>query len=264
MTFIELLCFFLTGILTGLLSGLLGIGGGLIVVPALLFLFQHFTPQLAYPVHMAAGTSFAIMIITSISSTWHHQRYGGVIWPLYQKLLPAMVLGTLSGVVIANFLEGSIIKILFGFFLLFVAVRMSLLIQPKPTRTLPGRLGLSLFGYGVGLKSGMFGVGGGTLTVPFLTRCNVPMRQASGTSTICSFTIALVGTLGFIISGLRHPAQQAGFTGYIYWPAFFGVALGSLLSTPLGTYLAQVLPVNITKRIFAVLLLFVALRLIIY
>ncbi len=262
MLIIDILLYVTTGCLAGLLAGLFGLGGGIIVVPSLLFIFHflHFANFLA--MHMAAGTSLAIMLVTTGISTWEYHKRGGVMWSVYFRMLPGIILGTAGGVIIASFLDGKFLKIAFGLFLIIVSVQLFKLVPPKPQRTLPKAFGLNFFGLAVGAKSGMLGVGGGTLTVPFLTWCNMPLRNASGTSTICGFTIAIIGTLGFIISGILSKHQLQGALGYIYWPAFFGVSLGSMFTTSFGVRLSQTINADIAKRLFALLLFAVAFRLI--
>ncbi len=260
----HLILYLITGIVAGFLSGTFGIGGGIVVVPSLIFLFHLFNMQHFNAVHMAAGTSLAIMIITTSVASWRHNNYGGIMWPVYLRMIPGIIVGTIGGVLVASQLDGHIIKILFGLFLLFVSFRMFLLVKPHPDRKLPDDFLLNCFSVVVGAKSGLLGVGGGTLTVPFLTRCNIPLRIASGTSTICGLTIAVVGTIGFIIAGWHRTLQPAFSFGYIYWPAFFAVAFGSVLSEPLGASLAQKLPVDLGKRCFAVILFLVGLRLILF
>jgi len=251
----------LVGILAGLLSGMLGIGGGVVVVPGLAFVFAHLAVMHGFAMHMAEGTSLSVMIITAISSIYAHHKRGNVLWSVFLRLLPGILIGVICGVMLAGYLPARILKIIFGFFVLLMAFRMFLLIKSKPTRKLPGCYWLSLVAFLIGGKSGLLGIGGGAITIPFLTYCNIPMRKASGTSIACTLPIATAGTISFAIMGFNVVVIPHSI-GYVYLPAFFGVASMSLLFAPIGAALSSKIDVSLVKRIFAVLLFVVGIKMI--
>ena len=181
-------------------------------------------------------------------------------WSVFRRLVPGIVLGVIFGVVCASALEGPMLRRLFAVFLLVIAGRMFMLVAPKPGRKLPSTPKLSLFALAVGAKSGLFGVGGGMLTVPFLLRHNFSMRQATGLSAACTLVIACCGSLGFLIAGWGETSGLVYSSGYIYWPAFFGISLASIIFAPLGVRVAEYLPIKVAKRLFALLLLIIGLR----
>lgn len=260
---LYILLYPLIGAITGLLSGMLGIGGGVVVVPGLALVFAHLALMQGVSMHMAEGTSLAVMIITALSSMRVHHSHKNVLWPVVLRLLPGMLIGVIVGASFASVMPTYILEILFGLFVLFIAVQMFLLIKPKATRKLPRWSGLSLAAFLIGGKSGLLGIGGGSITIPFLIYCNVPMRKASGTSIACTLPIAIFGTLSFMISGwnvINIPYSL----GYVYLPAFFSVAIMSLLFAPIGARLSLLINVSIIKRIFAILLFFAGIKMVLF
>ncbi|MDA8362993.1 MAG: sulfite exporter TauE/SafE family protein [Gammaproteobacteria bacterium] len=251
----------LVGTAAGTIAGLLGIGGGFIIVPALLFVFhnQGFAPDLA--AHMAIGTSLATIVPTSLSSLLAHHRRGAVQWPVFRLLAPGIILGALAGSMVAGMLHGRVLHAVFGLFASIAAVQLILNRPPAPHRQLPHRLGMIGAGSFIGAVSGITGIGGGSLTVPFLLWCNVGVRQAVATSAACGFPIAVSGTLGFVASGWHDSGLPAWSTGSVYWPAVLVIAAASVTFAQLGARLAHRLPVKLLKRIFAGFLVFMSIKL---
>lgn len=252
--------YFLLGTVAGLVAGLLGVGGGLIIVPALIFLLAMQGIDPAHIVHIAIGTSLATIVITSISSTWAHHRHGAVQWPVFARLSPGIVIGALMGAVIADYMSATILRRVFGVFELLVAVQMLSGARPSAHRVMPARAGMFGAGGLIGAISSVVGIGGGTMTVPFLLLCNVSIRQAVATSAACGLPIAIAGASGYIITGWNESAMPEWSSGYIYWPAFAGIVLMSIFFAPLGAYLAHRLPVLYLKRVFALLLFAIGIR----
>ncbi|MFO8025283.1 sulfite exporter TauE/SafE family protein [Thiohalophilus sp.] len=254
------LLYLLLGIFAGVAAGLLGIGGGLIIVPVLVFIFQQQQFASEVIVHLAVGTSLATIVLTSISSVRSHHQHGAVLWPVFVRMAPAIVLGALLGSVVADWMPTRVLKWVFAFFELTVATQMMLAYRPNPQRKLPNWPGLSLAGSLIGAVSAIVGIGGGTMTVPFLVWCNVAMRKAVATAAACGLPIALAGATGFIINGWNEPGLPAWSSGYVYWPAFIGIVATSVLFAPLGARLAHRLPAARLKRIFALLLYVLGIR----
>ncbi len=258
--FLEWFSYLLLGAFAGTVAGLLGVGGGLIIVPVLVVVFSRhqFPPELI--IHMAVGTSLASIMMTSISSTWAHHKHAAVIWPLFWRLVPGIIIGTFIGAAVADLMKADSLRIFFGVFELLVALQMAMNIKPAPHRQLPSKLGTGLAATGIGGISAIVGIGGGTLTVPFLVWCNTTMHKAVATSAACGLPIALAGTLAYTITGLNEANLPDGAIGYIYWPAFIGIVITSMLFAPLGAKLAHRLPVNVLKKVFAVLLVVLGVR----
>lgn len=252
--------YFLTGALAGTLSGLLGIGGGLLVVPALAFIYQHQHFNNRDIMQMAAGTSLAIMVITTSRSLLSHLHHKIEFWPVYSQLLPGVIVGTILGVSLAHFVHSNVLRIIFGIFVILVALKMFFLKSVNAQRQLPRKSAMASIGAIIGGKSGLLGVGGGALTVPFLTYCNVPMRQAVVISIATGMTVAAIGAVGYAIVGHGVIGRPDWSTGYIYWPAWLGVAAGSVLFAPLGARLSHVMPVPLLKKLFGVLLVVIGVK----
>jgi len=259
----SLLLYLAVGAFAGFVAGLLGVGGGLIIVPALVFGFRAHGLAEANIVHLAIGTSLATIVATSASSMWAHHRHGAVRWPVFRRLTSGLVAGALLGAAIADLMPSQKLRIFFGVFELLVAVQMALQLQAAPYRELPGVVGMSATGTVIGGLSAVVGIGGGTLTVPFLTWCNVSIRQAVATSSACGFPIAIAGALGYVIAGWNEADQPALSSGYVYWPAFGGIVAASMLLAPFGAKMAHRLPTVILRRVFAGFLALLGIRMLI-
>lgn len=251
--------YLIIGAIAGIMSGLFGIGGGVVVIPALSTVFAHSTtiPH-AYSMQMAVGTSLAIMIFTAASALYAHHKRKGVRWDMFWNMLPGLIIGSIIGAIIAHFLPSSYLRIIFGVFLVLVSFR---LIINKPITGKEKGLSLRVIRISsllIGMLSSLLGVGGGTLLVPFLLRCQLDMREAAGTSIACGLSIGIVATVSFMIAGLSSLQHAPLSTGYIYWPAFLGVAIASILLAPLGAVLAHRLPKELLKRVFGWFLLLMA------
>lgn len=248
------------GAFAGTLAGLFGIGGGLIIVPVLIFSFgaQGFSPEIT--AHMAVGTSLATIVFTSLSSIRSHHGHGAIRWDVFRPMAVGIIAGALVGAWTAALLSGAALELIIGAFVILVGIKMLLDVNPKPGRNVPGHIGLGVTGAGVGWASAIFGIGGGTLTVPYLSWCNVKMQQAVGTSAACGLPIAVAGALGSAWAGWAQPALPEYSLGFIYLPALIGIILTSVLFARVGANLAHRLNAKVLKRVFAILLLLVGLR----
>lgn len=250
----ELLLYPVLGILAGLIAGLLGVGGGIVIVPVLIYTFTALGYSPDVLTHMAVGTSLATIVITSTGSVFQHHSKGFVLWPILLWLSVGLVIGALLGAQIADLLRGRVLQILFGGFALVIAWQMIKGAKPAPSRTLPGPKGLAGAGLVIGTISTIFGIGGGSLTVPFLVWCNVKMQSAVGTSSAGGMPIAAAGALGFVWTGWHHPALPDYSLGYVYLPALFGIGISSIIFAQIGARWTHRLPATTLKKIFAVLL----------
>lgn len=251
------------GVIAGFVAGLLGVGGGLIIVPVLILIFQsnNFTPQVI--IHLAIGTSLATIIFTSLSSVYaHHFTHKAVRWDIVKKLTPGIIIGALAGAVVADLIAARPLQRFFGFFELFVAFQMALNIKPHAARILPQNLGMTTAGTGIGTVSSIVGIGGGTLTVPFLAWCNIKMQQAVATSSACGFPIAVAGCAGYILTGWNESGLPEYSIGYIYWPAFLAIVVSSMVFAPAGAWLAHRLSPEKLKRAFSFVLFILGIKMI--
>ncbi|KAB0665429.1 sulfite exporter TauE/SafE family protein [Oryzomonas japonica] len=242
----------------GILAGLLGVGGGLVIVPMLTFLFTAQQLPAAYILHLALGTSLATIMFTSVSSMRAHHGRKAVDWGVVRRITPGILAGTFLGSWLASHLSTGFLKGFFVAFLYYVALQMLLDIKPKAQRQLPGVVGTSGVGSLIGGVSSLVGIGGGTMTVPFLLWCNVPMRNAIGTSAAVGFPIALAGAVGYAVNGLSAAALPSYSIGFVYLPALAAVACASFATAPLGAKLAHSLPIPKLKKFFALLLVAMA------
>jgi uncharacterized membrane protein YfcA len=250
------------GLVVGFVAGLLGVGGGLIIVPVLIMLLHTHGQAVGMEPQLALGTSLATILFTSLSSVRAHHRRGAVEWPLVRCIAPGIVLGTLAGAALAARMPATVLKIFFVVFLFYAAIQMWLDFKPAPQRGLPGRIGTSLAGGVIGVVSSWVGIGGGTLSVPFMLWHNVPLHRAIATSAAIGFPIAFAGAAGYVLGGWTASGLPAGSLGFVYLPALAGIVLGSVLTAPLGARTAHRLPVRPLKRVFALLLFTLALRMV--
>ncbi len=257
---ITLFSYLAAGLMSGLLAGLFGVGGGLIIVPTLIYIFKMQGLPATLFTHLAVGTSLSIITITSISSIHSHHQHGAVRWPLFALLAPGLVFGVCLGVVTAGQLSGPTLQRLIGLFALAVAIQMLLKLQPRAQRQLPAGPVVTSVGGIIGYCSALFGIGGGSLTVPFLTWNNVRMQEAVATSAACGLPIALFGALTNIWQGWHHADLPLYSSGFVYWPAFAGIALTSTFAARWGARLAHRLSPERLRQAFGVMLALIGLQ----
>jgi uncharacterized membrane protein YfcA len=236
------------GCVSGILSGLLGIGGGIVIVP---FLAWHFSRS-GFPdslvMIMAVATSLATIIVTSVSAAGAHLRRGAVDWAAVRTLTPGILLGAVAGSFIANLLPIRAFKLFFAGFLLVVAGRM--LRQSGQATAMSaqaaGHAGFGWAGLIIGALSSALGIGGGSLSVPFLLRRGVPALEAVGISSACGFPIAVAGTAAYVALSWRLADLPPWSLGYVYLPALAGILLTSVAFAPVGAHFAHRWP---TRRL---------------
>ena len=243
------------GLGTGFLAGLLGIGGGMLMVPFLTLVISGRGVPSDLAVKVAIATSMATIMFTSLASVRAHHRRGAVRWDLAKRLAPGIVAGSLvASMGIFALLKGSSLAVFFGIFVGFSATQMLLGRKPKASRQMPGTKGQLAAGSVIGLLSGLVGAGGGFVSVPFMTWCNVSIHNAVATSAALGFPIAMANVIGYVISGQNLPNLPAYSLGYVWLPGLLVIALGSVLTAPLGARAAHSLPIARLKRIFSFML----------
>jgi uncharacterized membrane protein YfcA len=249
-----LLVYVAIGAFIGFFAGMLGMGGGGIQVPltTLAFAAQGFPRE--HMLHVALGTAMATVIFTSVSSLRAHDRHKAVNWDVLRRLIPGIVVGTGLGTVIARHIPTFPLAVIFTAFVLYMASSMLFNWKPKPTRRLPGPVGLFVVGAVIGVCSALAAMGGATLTIPFLVFCNVPFHTAIGTASAVGFPIAVVGSIGYLVNGWSAAGLPAHSVGFIYLPALVGFTVGSIGLAPIGARLAHRTSERSLKRIFAVVI----------
>ncbi len=249
--------FIIAGAFAGLSAGLFGVGGGMIIVPVLVWIFTayDFSPEVV--THLAIGTSLATIAVTSISSLTAHNKRGGVRWEVWRSMALGLVIGGLIGAGIADMIDGDMLQVIIGIGALLMALKMLFLSnKEQPDRQLPPTSVQFSAGTGIGMASSIFGIGGGSLTVPFLNWAGLSMKQSIGTSAACGLPIALAGAIGFAWFGQDVVDLPKGTLGFIHISGFIFISVASFAMAKVGAKLAHVLPALILKRAFGVLLLF--------
>ena len=251
----------LVGMLSGFLAGLLGIGGGLIIVPALLLIFPYQGLAAAAVTHTAIATSLATVVVTSLIAAYSHHRHGAVDWSIFRKMAPGLFSGALIGALATTRLPGEALRVIFGLFALAAAVQIGLQLQPTARGRIPAVPGLAGVGIVIGIISALVGVGGGTMIVPFLRWSAVKMQRAVATSSAGGFPIAAGACVGFsLVDGFAGGSAMANST--IYWPAALWIAAASLITVPLGAQFTHRISILSLSKIFALILGIIGLRLI--
>lgn len=252
MSVYEILALYcLLGAFAGIAAGLLGVGGGLIIVPVLIAIWQSSSFEYSHLMQLAIGTSLATIVLTSLSSIRAHHKRNSVRWDIFWRLMPGILLGTWLGALLASKLPGDILKYIFGIFELLVAMQMAFAVRPAAHRTLPGFVGMSTVGTIIGSVSAIIGIGGGTMTVPFLTWCNVVIQRAVGTSAACGLPISIGGAFSYLALGWGDPDLPDWSAGFVYGPALAGIAVTSIVFAPIGARLAHRMSKTNLKRVFA-------------
>lgn len=268
---IYILYYLAAGTLAGLLAGLFGIGGGMIIVPALIYIFKAQGIPEAALTHVGIGTSLATIIITSISSLRAHNSKDAVNWSVWKRMAPGLVMGSLIGAGVASVIHGNSLQATIGVGAFLVGLKMLFMknkaLEENNFSKLPSPVGQTSLGGFIGIVSAIFGIGGGTLTVPILSYYGLKIQHAVGTSAACGLPIAAAGAIGFLVFGQLvdtsvKEALPNGVIGFVHMYAFICVSLASFFAAPIGAKLAHKLPAATLKKAFAVLLLIVGLKLV--
>lgn len=254
----------MVGTCSGFLGGLLGIGGGIVIVPALILLFGTFgllSEQIA--TLAALATSLACIVFTSLSAAYTQYRSGKIDWPVARRWGPFLVLGSLFAGIVASHLPVATLRTCIGLFLIFVAVVMLTSWKPAPSRPFPGLFGSAIAGWVGGLISGIAGIGGGNVIVPSLIFFNVPVHRATATSSALGVPIAVAGFVGYLLAAWQAGPNSGGsdmLWGYLYWPAFIALTLPAIVMAPIGVKVAHRIDPLPLRRVFGCVLLLLALR----
>ena len=257
----ALLLFPAVGAISGVLAGLFGIGGGLVIVPALNAAFAAglVAVEPEARMHVAIGSSLAVIVFTAMSSIRAHHLLQSVLWPAVRGLAPGIVVGALIGAWLADALQTRTLEVVFAIFAVLMAIHIGFgpRVDPGAHGTLPRLPAYAGAGALIGIVSALAGIGGGVMTVPYLAWHSVPLRTAVGTAAACTLPVALSGALGYAVTGWGA-SLPVGSTGYLYWPGIAGIALASMVTAPWGAKLAHRLPVARLRQLFALLLVAVA------
>lgn len=258
---VELFLFsMLLGLIAGLLAGLFGLGGGVVIVPALVWLFSTHNFPNELVMISAVATSLATIVFTSLSSALAHNKLGTIQWGSVLRLSPGVLFGAGVGAIIADYIEADILKILFIIYLIYTGIRM-ILPQKLDEGKRNSRQWLDYWaGNFIGILSSILGIGGGSLTVPYLLSRQLPMKNAVAVSSVCGLPIALSGVTVYIILGWDDGALPDWSLGYVHFPALAGIVLCSVLTAPVGAKLANKIPAKKLKRYFSVVLFLIALK----
>ena len=243
------------GAVVGFFAGLFGIGGGLVMVPVLSFLFSAQDFPSDRIMHLALGTSMAAIIFTSLSSLRVHHINRAVNWNIVRLFTPGIIFGTFCGAALVNSLSGRCLSIFIILFIYYAATKMWVNSATSPSRNLPGKAGMFAAGWIIGGMSSLVAIGGGILTVPFLSACNVRLQHAIGTAAAVGFPIAIVGTASYIVIGVVQFQELPEYSlGYIYLPALVGIAVFSVVSASIGAKVVHITQTATIRRVFVILL----------
>ncbi len=247
----------------GFLSGMLGVGGGVIFVPALYFTLMTFAPGAEHIMRVAVGTSLALVLATGASSAFWHHKKGSVDFSILKSWAPAAVCGVAVGTVFASTISGMLLRQIFASVMLLISIYMALSREPKEdavthrVSVVVQRAVVTL----IAALAALIGIGGAMLTIPFMTYIGVPMRKSVGTGGALAFVISLPGMAGYIFTGLQHAEKLPPYCfGYVNWLALVVILPVSMLLSPIGVHVSHKLPKNVLRRIFAVVLVLVSLR----
>ncbi len=246
------------GTIAGLIAGLIGIGGGIVTVPLLHIVLNYQGVESALIHKIAVGTSLAGIMCTVVSSAMAHHRRGSVDWKTVFHFTPGTLVGAWCGAYIASRMPSQYLQIVFVVFLSFVIINMLADRKPKPTRQLPGPAGLSTVGCVIGCIAGLVGIGGGTMSIPYLLWNNMPMLRTIGSAAAISFPAAVSGAIGNVFNGWNTPGLPNGSLGFVYLPGLLCLVSMSMLMAPAGARLAHSLPAPTLKKCFACVLILVA------
>lgn len=259
-----ILYYVILGLFVGYFSGLLGIGGGLIMVPVLAFMFEAQNLPAQNILHLALGTSMATILFTSLSSTFQHHAHQAVNWDMVRFITPGILLGTALGALIIAYVATFYLAIFFVLFVYFAATQMLIGFKPEATRDYPSRMEVTAAGMVIGSISSIVSIGGGVLSVPYMLWHRLPLRHAIATSAALGFPIAVGGTLGYMATGYYRAIDLPAYSlGYVYLPVLLWLVIGTVVTAPLGAKATHRMPVNKLRQIFALVLFVLATKMLI-
>ena len=255
-----IVAFLALGAVVGFMAGLLGIGGGGIMVPMLTTIFLAQGIPVEQVVHMALGTSMASIVMTSFASMRAHHKKGAIQWDIVKVMAPGVIIGTFAATFLATYMKSSQLAIFFAIFMAYVSIQMALDKKQKPSQGVV--TSQKLFGAGtfIGVISALVSIGGGSLTVPFLIWQNIDLKKAIASSAAIGFPLSIAGTVGYMINGMMQTGQAGMLLGFVYFPAVILISLVSFFTAPLGAKMAHTLPVSKLKKIFALLLMALSIK----
>lgn len=257
MTLDLILLLISVGMVGGFLAGLLGIGGGLVVVPVITYVLHSQFGDLSHIQHMALGTSFAVMVFTASSNTLAQQKLKAIRWDIFRLIIPGIIGGTWLGSLLASKMPAQWLTSLFIGFMCFLIIQ-TLLGKAKSAQEGAEqikKLPTIIAGAVIGIISSMLGIAGGTITVPYLLRTHLPIRQAVGTSALIGLPIALTGAISYIMTGYHQAGLPEYTLGFIYLPGFLVLAICTTLFAPIGARVSSKIDGRYLKMIFVLLLL---------
>ena len=247
--------------LVGFFAGLLGIGGGAIMVPALtaFFLWQGMNPDVV--VHLALATSMSCIVINAIISIRTHQKHKAILWSITYQISPAVLVGSGLATYFVIQIPSKSIALIFMVLMLAVAAQMMFGFKPKSQANKEiNTIELLPVGFIIGFLSALIAIGGGSLTVPYLSWHRINIQKAIATAASIGLPLAMAGCFVFIIKGVGQPHLPDQVLGYVYWPATLAITAGSITTTSCGAHLTHRLPIPLLKRLFAGLIVLLALR----
>lgn len=260
MGFEWILAFLVLGVVVGFMAGLLGIGGGGIMVPVLTTIFLAQGVSVEQVVHMALGTSMASIVVTSFASMRAHHKKGAVMWDVVKVMAGGVIIGTFAATFLAAYLKSAQLALFFAIFMAYVSIQMAIDKKPKPSRELSSSTSLFSVGSLIGIVSALVSIGGGSLTVPYLIWQNVDLKKAIATSAAIGFPLSIAGTVGYIVNGMMHASNTEMMLGFVYLPGVVLISIMSYFTAPFGAKMAHRLPVGKLKKIFALLLMALSLK----
>tara|TARA_B110000014_G_scaffold259099_1_gene246287 strand:- start:2967 stop:3779 length:813 start_codon:yes stop_codon:yes gene_type:complete len=258
---IEIILYLLLGSISGILAGLFGIGGGIVIIPALFYIFGYLEISSLIIAHLVLGTSLGVIVFSSISSSLAHSRNLNVQWDLIKIVVPGIIIGSALGGVTASYLESETLKNLVSLFLIATALQMMFQFPPPDASPNTNKVGPVLVGGFIGWLSGVFGIGGGIFSVPYFFHRGLGMKKSIGTSAVCGFPIAMAGSVSYMIVGFQDMELPEYTIGFVYLPAACVIGLVSMITAPIGANIAIGINQKALRRTFSLLIIIMALNL---
>ncbi|TNF69937.1 MAG: sulfite exporter TauE/SafE family protein [Gammaproteobacteria bacterium] len=258
-----LITYIIAGIIAGILAGWIGAGGGVIIIPLMLWISQYQHIPFPIAMHLAVATSLAFIMVNALYSSYKHHRQRNIIYPIVKFAIPTILIGAIVGALLGKIIPSEAIKIIFLLVIISVFIKTFInLDKHHHNPIMPSKVSCATMGAATGMLASLVGIGGSGVVNPYMQHYHYPMKNAAAMSATLAFPMGFFATVATVATSLHASSLPAYSLGYLYLPAFIGLLVGSLIGTPIGVKIVKKCPEKISIWVFRIVLIFVIIEMI--